>query len=162
MPRENVLRAKNMLTEKDIISAALNLPIESHALIIDNILESLMTAEREETDALRAQEAEERIRAYERGEIVSVPGEQVFQNAHTATGLSGLSFFRKCPGHSSRFFYRTGLITAVCAVAVSALLLCICAATLYTGAISYSLRNWFIARIFSLGVPGTIPSLLAI
>jgi len=45
---------------------------------------------------------------------------------------------------------------------VAELLLCICAATLYTGAISYSLRNWFIARIFSLGVPGTIPSLLAI
>ncbi len=58
-----------MLTEKDIISAALNLPLESCAVIIDHILDSLMKSE----------EAEDRIRAYERGEIASVPGEQVFQ-----------------------------------------------------------------------------------
>jgi len=69
-----------MLTEKDIISAALNLPIKSRAIIIDHILGSLMKSEREEIDALWAEEAEDRIRAYERGEIVSVPGEQVFQN----------------------------------------------------------------------------------
>jgi putative addiction module component (TIGR02574 family) len=69
-----------MLTEKDIISAALNLPLESRAVIIDHILESLMRSEREEIDALWAEEAEHRIGAYERGEIVSVPGEQVFQN----------------------------------------------------------------------------------
>ena len=39
-----------------------------------------MKSEREEIDALWAEEAEERIRAYERGEITSVPGGQVFQN----------------------------------------------------------------------------------
>ncbi len=69
-----------MLTEKDIITAALNLPIESRAVIIDNILGSLIKSERGEIDALWAEEAEDRIRAYERGEIASVPGEQVFQN----------------------------------------------------------------------------------
>ncbi len=69
-----------MLAEKDIISAALNLPIQSHALIIDHILASLMKSEHEEIDTLWAEEAEDRIRAYERGEIASVPGEQVFQN----------------------------------------------------------------------------------
>lgn len=69
-----------MLTEQEIISAALNLPIESRAVIIDHILDSLMKSEREEIDALWAEEAEARIRAYERGEIASVPGEQVFQN----------------------------------------------------------------------------------
>ncbi len=65
-----------MLTEKEIISATLNQPPESRAIIIDHILASLMKSKREETDALRAEEAETRIRAYERGEITSVPGEQ--------------------------------------------------------------------------------------
>jgi len=69
-----------MLTEKDIRSAALNLPVESHAVITDHIFGSLMKSERGEIDALWAEEAEDRIRAYERGEIASVPGEQVFQN----------------------------------------------------------------------------------
>lgn len=69
-----------MQTEKDIISAALNLPIESRAVIIDHILASLMNGERREIDKLWAKEAEDRIKAYERGEIASVPGEQVFQN----------------------------------------------------------------------------------
>ncbi|RLC06431.1 MAG: hypothetical protein DRI57_26860 [Deltaproteobacteria bacterium] len=81
-----------MLTEKEIISAALNLPLESRAVVIDHILGSLMKSERGETDALWAEETEERIRAYERGEIKSVPGEQVFQDVLGKDGLPSYDF----------------------------------------------------------------------
>lgn len=69
-----------MITEKEIITGALELPLASRAAIIEHLLASLMETEREEMDTLWAKEAEDRIDAYDRGEIVSVPGEKLIQN----------------------------------------------------------------------------------
>lgn len=67
------------MTQEEIISAALNLPLETRARLVDRLVASLMNSEREGIDRLWAAEAEDRIQAYERGEMDSVPGDQVFR-----------------------------------------------------------------------------------
>jgi putative addiction module component (TIGR02574 family) len=67
------------MTQEEIISAALNLPLESRAQLVDRLMASLMNSEREEIDTLWAQEAEDRIEAYKNGEIDALPGDLAFQ-----------------------------------------------------------------------------------
>jgi putative addiction module component (TIGR02574 family) len=67
------------MTQEEIISAALNLPLESRAQLVDRLMASIMNSEREEIDRLWAKEAEDRIQAYKKGEIDSVPGDLTFQ-----------------------------------------------------------------------------------
>ena len=69
-----------MMTEKEIISAALIMPTESRIAIIDHLVASLTETEKDETETLWAKEAEDRISAYDRGEINSAPGDQVLRN----------------------------------------------------------------------------------
>ena len=56
----------------EIFRAALSLPRDARAELADRLLESLG-----EADARWAKEAEDRILAYERGEIAAIPGDQV-------------------------------------------------------------------------------------
>lgn len=67
------------MTQEEIISAALDLPLESRVQLVDHLLASLLNSEREEIDNLWAKEAEDRIEAYKKGEIAAVPGDQAFQ-----------------------------------------------------------------------------------
>ena len=61
-----------------IIQEALNLPPQERAAVLERLLETFHQPPDPELDRLWAQEAEDRIDAYERGELESVPAEEVF------------------------------------------------------------------------------------
>lgn len=65
----------------EIFRAALSLPQDARADLADRLLESLG-----EADARWAKEAEDRILAYERGEIAAVPGDQVLAALRSKRG----------------------------------------------------------------------------
>jgi hypothetical protein len=71
-----------MAKDDDIFRAALSLPHEVRAELAGRLLESLDEEEghvdQDEIDRLWIAEAEDRIAAYERGELESIPGDQVF------------------------------------------------------------------------------------
>jgi putative addiction module component (TIGR02574 family) len=56
-----------------ILAAALQLPPDERAQLIEKILASFEPENRRRIDRLWAQEAEDRIDAYERGELESAP-----------------------------------------------------------------------------------------
>lgn len=62
-----------------VISDALSLPPESRAKLAEQLLESLDDPKQREIDRLWADEAEDRIDAYERGELKAIPGQEVFR-----------------------------------------------------------------------------------
>jgi len=66
------------LAEK-LIEQALNLPAEERAAFAERLLTSL-EPELSSIDLLWAQEAEDRLDAYERGEIKAIPAEEVFNS----------------------------------------------------------------------------------
>ena len=66
------------LAEK-LIEQALNLPAEERAAVAERLLTSL-EPELSSIDLLWAQEAEDRLDAYERGEIKAIPAEEVFNS----------------------------------------------------------------------------------
>jgi putative addiction module component (TIGR02574 family) len=57
----------------------LSLPPRSRAKLAEQLLESLDDPEQREIDRLWAGEVEDRIDAYERGELRAIPGKEVFQ-----------------------------------------------------------------------------------
>ena len=63
---------------KRILEEALALPPIERASLVEELLSSFDFPSREEVDALWAAEAEDRIDAYERGEMRSVPVDEVF------------------------------------------------------------------------------------
>ena len=65
-------RAENILAE------ALELPPIERAELVENILSSFEFKSRKDIDALWAQEAEDRIDAFDRGETAAIPVEDVF------------------------------------------------------------------------------------
>ncbi|HTN71453.1 MAG TPA: addiction module protein [Methylomirabilota bacterium] len=62
-----------------IIDDALSLPARSRAKLADKLLHSLNQPRQREIDKLWADEVEDRIDSYERGEIKVVPGKAVFR-----------------------------------------------------------------------------------
>jgi putative addiction module component (TIGR02574 family) len=62
-----------------VISDALSLPPRSRAKLAEQLLESLDDPKQKEIDRLWADEVEDRIDAYERGELKTIPGEEVFR-----------------------------------------------------------------------------------
>jgi putative addiction module component (TIGR02574 family) len=64
---------------KQILAEALNLPPIERAEIIEELLSSFEFPSRRTIDELWAQEAENRIDAYERGEITAIPAKDVFE-----------------------------------------------------------------------------------
>ena len=68
------------MSKDEIFRAALSLNQEVRAELADRLLESLDESDQdqEEIDRLWAREAENRLAAYERGEIAAISGEAVF------------------------------------------------------------------------------------
>jgi putative addiction module component (TIGR02574 family) len=62
-----------------VVSEALSLPPRSRAKLAEQLLESLDDPKQKEMDRLWADEVEDRIDAYERGELKAIPGQQVFR-----------------------------------------------------------------------------------
>lgn len=72
-----------MLTKDDIISAALDLPLETRVDIIHQLLDSVKNGESTSYTREWIQEIESRIRAHEEGRLGSIPGEIVFNEIRT-------------------------------------------------------------------------------
>lgn len=66
-----------MSKSDEIFRAALSLSDEERATLADQLLQSLDEEDQAEIDRAWALEAEDRIAAYERGEIQAIPGEEV-------------------------------------------------------------------------------------
>ncbi|MGD2085756.1 MAG: addiction module protein [Candidatus Aminicenantes bacterium] len=64
---------------KQIFEEALGLPASEKALLADQLLASLDLASSNSIDEMWAREAENRIDAYERGEIKAIPAKEVFE-----------------------------------------------------------------------------------
>jgi putative addiction module component (TIGR02574 family) len=64
---------------QQILDDALGLPPVDRAELVEQILASFEFPARQDIDAAWAQEAEDRINAYERGEIRSSPASEVFK-----------------------------------------------------------------------------------
>ena len=64
---------------KQLLAEALNLPPIERAEIIEELLSSFEFPSRRTIDELWAHEAENRIDAYERGEITAIPAKEVFE-----------------------------------------------------------------------------------
>jgi putative addiction module component (TIGR02574 family) len=63
---------------KRILTEALELPPVERAELVENLLSSFEFQSRKTIDALWAQEAEDRIDAFERGEMDTIPARNVF------------------------------------------------------------------------------------
>lgn len=61
-----------------ILAEALKLPPVERAELVENLLSSFEFQSRKTIDALWAQEAEDRIDAFERGEMTTIPAKDVF------------------------------------------------------------------------------------
>ena len=64
---------------KRIFAEALELPPVERAELVENLLLSFEFQSRKTIDALWAQEAEDRIDAFERGEMAGIPARDVFE-----------------------------------------------------------------------------------
>ena len=63
----------------EVLAHALKLPADERAELADEVLASLLPEHDPKIEALWAEEAEQRIDAYERGELRAVPAEDVFR-----------------------------------------------------------------------------------
>jgi len=61
-----------------VANDALSLPPKSRAKLAEKLLESLDDPKQKEIDRLWAEEAEDRIDAYERGDLKAIPGKHTF------------------------------------------------------------------------------------
>ena len=66
--------------QDEIFRAALSLPEEMKAALAERLLESLDSADQKEIDARWGKEAEDRIDAYDRGEIDAFSVNEVFSS----------------------------------------------------------------------------------
>jgi len=67
-----------------ILAAALELPPVERAELVENILSSFEFQSRSAIDTLWAQEAEDRIDAFERGEMSAIPAKDIFAEIEKA------------------------------------------------------------------------------
>ncbi|KQC10829.1 MAG: hypothetical protein APR54_11600 [Candidatus Cloacimonas sp. SDB] len=63
---------------ENILADALELPPTARAELVENILSSFEFQGRDAINALWAQEAENRIDAFDRGKITSIPAKDIF------------------------------------------------------------------------------------
>ena len=64
---------------KQVLAEALKLPPVERAELVENLLTSFEFQSREKIDALWAQEVEDRIDAFDRGEMAAIPAKDVFE-----------------------------------------------------------------------------------
>ena len=67
-----------MISKEQLISEAISLPVDIRLQLVERLLESLNPSHKE-IDELWAIEAERRVAEIERGEVKTVPGEEVFR-----------------------------------------------------------------------------------
>ena len=67
-----------MSKRDNLLQEALKLPPVERAELVESLLSSFEFRSRKTIDALWDQESEERIDAFDRGEIAAIPAEQVF------------------------------------------------------------------------------------
>ena len=72
------------MKEREVLSAALALPAASRAMIIKTLTDSLLDDDLA-VESAWFHEAEDRVLAYERGEIEAVPGDQVLRDLRART-----------------------------------------------------------------------------
>ena len=70
-----------MISKDKLISEAISLPVEIRLQLVEKLLESLNPAHKD-IDELWAIEAERRVAEIEKGEVKTVPGEEVFRKLH--------------------------------------------------------------------------------
>ena len=73
------------MTERaeQILAEALELPPVERAELVESLLSSFEFKDRKAIDALWAQEAEDRIDSFDRGQISTIPVEKVFADIET-------------------------------------------------------------------------------
>jgi len=64
---------------KEVLEQAVGLPPMERAALVEGILSSFDFPARADIDAAWAQEAEDRIDAYDRGELAAIPAAKVFE-----------------------------------------------------------------------------------
>ena len=74
------------LTLEQIIAAAMELPVESRALLADRLVESLASAQLDEIQRLWAAEAVRRRDEIRSGQVKSISGEQVLDEVRRLVG----------------------------------------------------------------------------
>lgn len=67
------------MTTAKLAKEALSLPPKSRAKLAEKLLESLDVSKQRENDALWAEEAENRLDAFEQGKLQAIPGPEVFR-----------------------------------------------------------------------------------
>lgn len=68
------------MTTTKLAKVALSLPPKSRAKLAEKLLESLDDSKQREIDAVWAEEAENRIDAFEQGKLKGISGPEVFRN----------------------------------------------------------------------------------
>ena len=68
---------------KELAERGIALPTEDRSRLVDLLLESLHESSRNEVEAAWAIEIEQRLAAYDRGEMESVEGDDVFAKARS-------------------------------------------------------------------------------
>lgn len=68
-----------MISKDELISEAVSLPVEIRLQLVEKLLESINPTD-DEVDHLWAIEAEKRVKEIDKGEVNTVPGEEVFRN----------------------------------------------------------------------------------
>jgi putative addiction module component (TIGR02574 family) len=66
--------------QDDVMRDALSLPPQARADLAERLLDSVAPTEATDEDASLAEEAERRLRAYEAGEVQSIPAAEVFRD----------------------------------------------------------------------------------
>lgn len=67
-----------MISKDELISEAVSLPVEIRLQLVEKLLESLNPSHKD-IDELWALEAERRVNEIEKGEVETVPGDEVFR-----------------------------------------------------------------------------------
>ena len=67
-----------MISKDDLISEAVSLPVEIRLQLVERLLQSLNPSYKD-IDELWAIEVERRVSEIEKGEVKTVPGDEVFQ-----------------------------------------------------------------------------------
>ena len=67
-----------MIKTEELCDEAISLPIETRTLLVDKLLQSLNPTQ-SEVDKLWAKEAEKRVEEIGKGQVKTIPGDQVFR-----------------------------------------------------------------------------------
>lgn len=73
-------------SSEQILKEALALPLQERAELVEHLLATFQSPRDPHIDELWAREAEERLDAYDRGELKAVPAEEVFDRIKQRRG----------------------------------------------------------------------------